>query len=79
MGYPNIDRANGGSLKGILEAFDTLIAAAGPGTKVLPGHGPITNRAGIVAAPAHGGHASAITSPNCGREARRWSRWSPRR
>jgi cyclase len=47
-GYPNIDRANGGSLKGILEAFDTLIAAAGPGTKVLPGHGPITNRAGMV-------------------------------
>ena len=48
VGYPNIDRANGGSLKGILEAFDTLIAAAGPSTKVLPGHGPITNRAGMV-------------------------------
>ena len=26
-----------------------LIAAAGPNTKVLPGHGPITNRAGIIA------------------------------
>jgi glyoxylase-like metal-dependent hydrolase (beta-lactamase superfamily II) len=49
VGFPNIDRANGGSLKGMLAAFDTLIAAAGPGTKVLPGHGPITNRAGIVA------------------------------
>lgn len=49
VGYPNIDRANGGSLKGILEAFDTLIASAGPRTKVLPGHGPITNRAAIVA------------------------------
>jgi cyclase len=32
----------------MLAAFDTLIAAAGPSTKVLPGHGPITNRAGIV-------------------------------
>jgi len=49
VGFPNIDRGNGGSLKGMLEAFDTLIAAAGPNTKVLPGHGPITNRAGLVA------------------------------
>jgi cyclase len=49
VGFPNIDRNNGGSLKGMLEAFDTLIAAAGPNTKVLPGHGPITNRAGIIA------------------------------
>ena len=49
VGYPNIDRNNGGSLKGMLEAFNTLIEAAGPNTKVLPGHGDITNRAGIVA------------------------------
>ena len=49
VGFPNIDRGNGGSLKGMLDAFDTLIAASGPNTKVLPGHGPITNRAGIVA------------------------------
>ena len=49
VGFPNIDRGNGGSLKGMIEAFDTLIAAAGPNTKVLPGHGPITNRAGMIA------------------------------
>jgi glyoxylase-like metal-dependent hydrolase (beta-lactamase superfamily II) len=48
LGFPNIDRTSGGSLKGMLAAFDTLIAAAGPKTKVLPGHGPITNRAGLV-------------------------------
>jgi hypothetical protein len=30
VGFPNIDRGNGGSLKGMLAAFDTLIAAAGP-------------------------------------------------
>ncbi len=47
VGYPNIDRANGGTLKGMLEAYDTLLAAAGPNTKVLPGHGDITNRAAI--------------------------------
>jgi cyclase len=49
VGFPNIDRTSGGTLKGMLAAFDTLIAAAGPNTKVLPGHGPITNRANIVA------------------------------
>jgi len=48
VGFPNLDRNSGGSLRGMLAAFDTLIAAAGPNTKVLPGHGPITNRAGIV-------------------------------
>ena len=49
IGYPNIDRANGGTMKGMFEAYDTLIAAAGPNTKVLPGHGDITSRAAIVA------------------------------
>ena len=48
LGFPNIDRANGGSLKGMLAAFDVLIAAADAKTKVLPGHGPITNRAGLI-------------------------------
>jgi cyclase len=49
VGFPNIDRTSGGTLKGMLDAFDTLIAAAGPNTKVLPGHGPITNRAAMIA------------------------------
>jgi cyclase len=49
VGYPNIDRANGGSLKGILAGLNTLIDLAGPNTKVLPGHGDITNRAALVA------------------------------
>src|ERR1041384_2709879 len=42
LGFPNIDRANGGSLKGMLAAFDVLIAASGAQTKGLPGHGPTT-------------------------------------
>jgi glyoxylase-like metal-dependent hydrolase (beta-lactamase superfamily II) len=49
LGFPNIDRTNGGSLKGMLAAFDVLIAASDAKTKVLPGHGPITNRAGLIA------------------------------
>ena len=49
VGYPNIDRTNGGSLAGMLAAFDTLLASSGPATRVVPGHGPITNRAAIAA------------------------------
>ena len=78
VGYPNIDRTNGGSLKGMLEAFDTLIAAAGPNTKVLPGHGPITNRAGMVRTSGWRSR-SAIRWRNRWPKARRRSRWSPRR
>jgi glyoxylase-like metal-dependent hydrolase (beta-lactamase superfamily II) len=48
-GYPNIDRRNGGTLNGILEAFNALIDLTGPATRVLPGHGPVTDRAAIVA------------------------------
>jgi cyclase len=49
IGYPNIDRANGGSLKGILDGLATLASVAGPNTRVLPGHGDITNRAALTA------------------------------
>ena len=38
-GYPNIDRANGGSLKGMLDGLNAAIALAGPTTKIIPGHG----------------------------------------
>ncbi len=49
VGYPNIDRANGGTLTGMLAALQTLIDTAGPATRVAPGHGDLTNRAGIQA------------------------------
>lgn len=48
-GYPNIDLANGGSLVGIVAALDKLVELAGPETKVLPGHGPISDRAALAA------------------------------
>ena len=47
--FPNIDRANGGSLAGMLAGLDATIALAGPNTKILPGHGPITNKAALIA------------------------------
>jgi glyoxylase-like metal-dependent hydrolase (beta-lactamase superfamily II) len=49
VGYPNIDRANGGTLKGMLESMDRFIALAGPATKVAPGHGGIADRAALIA------------------------------
>jgi glyoxylase-like metal-dependent hydrolase (beta-lactamase superfamily II) len=49
VGFPNIDRANGGTLKGMLESMNTFIELAGPATKVAPGHGAVTDRAGLVA------------------------------
>ena len=49
LGYPNIDRANGGSLKGMLDGLQAAIDLAKPTTKVVPGHGAMTDRAGLVA------------------------------
>lgn len=47
--YPNIDRANGGSLKGMLDGLALVIGLAGPKTKIIPGHGDIVDRNAVVA------------------------------
>jgi cyclase len=47
--YPNIDRANGGSLPGLINALDAVIANAGPNTKIIPGHGPTVDRSAVTA------------------------------
>jgi glyoxylase-like metal-dependent hydrolase (beta-lactamase superfamily II) len=49
VGYPNIDRNNGGSLKGMVEGLNAVIQAAGPNTKIIPGHGPIVDKTGVAA------------------------------
>src|SRR3989442_5506234 len=48
LGYPNIDRANGGSLNGMLEGLGTTIGRAGPNTKIIPGHGPMVDRSAVI-------------------------------
>jgi cyclase len=48
VGYPNIDRANGGSLNGMLDGLALLIGMAGPDTKIAPGHGPVVTRAEVM-------------------------------
>jgi cyclase len=47
-GFPAAAITNGGSVLGLLQALDVLIANAGPATKVVPGHGPVTDRTALV-------------------------------
>jgi glyoxylase-like metal-dependent hydrolase (beta-lactamase superfamily II) len=47
--FPNIDRANGGSLNGMIEGLGITIGLAGPKTKIIPGHGPMVDRAAVTA------------------------------
>ena len=43
-GYPGVDGANGGTVKGTIEALQMLLDVAGPNTKILPGHGVVSTR-----------------------------------
>ncbi|MGE5773133.1 MAG: MBL fold metallo-hydrolase [Hyphomicrobiales bacterium] len=43
--YPNIDFANGGSLKGMIAATDAYLSLANDTTKIVPGHGPLATKA----------------------------------
>ncbi len=47
--YPNVDRANGGSLQGLIDGLGVVIGRAGPNTKIIPGHGPTVDRAAVMA------------------------------
>ncbi len=43
--YPFIDVATGGSLDGMIAAVDGLLRRVGEGTKIIPGHGPLSSAA----------------------------------
>ena len=45
--YPVIDVAAGGSIGGMIRSADALLAVAGPATRVVPGHGPLGDRAAL--------------------------------
>jgi cyclase len=49
IAYPNVDRANGGSLQGLIDGLGTVIGHAGPNTKIVPGHGPTVDRTAVTA------------------------------
>ncbi len=41
--YPFIDRSSGGSVQGLIAAVDRVLALADENTKIIPGHGPLSN------------------------------------
>lgn len=47
--YPFIDYVGGGSIDGAIRAANANIAAAGPRTRIVPGHGPLGNRTQLIA------------------------------
>jgi cyclase len=48
QGFPAAAIGNGGSVLGTIAALDRLVTLAGPNTKVVPGHGPVVDRAALV-------------------------------
>ena len=47
--FPNVDRANGGSLLGLEAGLARVISLCGPNTRVVPGHGPMVDRNAVMA------------------------------
>ena len=47
--YPAIDVANGGSLAGTVAAIETTLSRTDARTVIVPGHGPVSNRAELTA------------------------------
>ncbi|MGB9117504.1 MBL fold metallo-hydrolase [Bradyrhizobium sp.] len=43
--YPNIDFANGGNIKGMIAAADAYLRLTNAKTRIVPGHGPLADRA----------------------------------
>jgi glyoxylase-like metal-dependent hydrolase (beta-lactamase superfamily II) len=42
--YPYIDVESGGSVDGMITAVDRALSMAGPSTRIIPGHGPLSGR-----------------------------------
>jgi cyclase len=49
FGYPFADQANGGSIKGMLEAVDLIEKLAGANTTLVPGHGTLVKKKDLLA------------------------------
>ena len=47
--YPNIDVAVGGGIDGMIAGANYVIDHSNAKTKIVPGHGPVTDRAGVKA------------------------------
>jgi cyclase len=49
FGYPFADQANGGSIKGMVDAVDLIEKIAGPDTTLVPGHGTLVKKTDLLA------------------------------
>ena len=47
--YPFIDTSSGGTIDGVVAACDRALEIVGDRTKVIPGHGPLSNKAELKA------------------------------
>lgn len=47
--YPFIDTSSGGTVAGVLGAVDEVLAMANERSKIIPGHGPLANKADLQA------------------------------
>ena len=45
--YPFIDVFDGGSIDGMIEAADAVLAVTDADTQIIPGHGPLANAADL--------------------------------
>ena len=45
--YPVIDASTGGKIDGMIVAADKVLPLAGNNTKIVPGHGPLGNKADL--------------------------------
>jgi cyclase len=48
-GFPFVDRSSGGTINGIISATERLVAVTNADTKIIPGHGPLSDRARVKA------------------------------
>jgi glyoxylase-like metal-dependent hydrolase (beta-lactamase superfamily II) len=47
ISYPFVDVSSGGRFAGIIAAADRALSLSNETTKIIPGHGPVTDRAGL--------------------------------
>ncbi len=45
--YPYIDVSHGGSIDGMIRASEKILGIVDENTKIIPGHGPLSNREGV--------------------------------
>ena len=48
VAFPVIDRNNGGTLDGTIEALGLAVGLSGPNTKIVPGHGAVSSREDVM-------------------------------